>query len=60
MVTETDELSAGLDIAAGFWPHARESRSELLRLIISKGIEAIQDEADARRAERVADYGLGA
>jgi hypothetical protein len=52
MITETDEISAALDTAAGFWPHARGQRSELIRLLISKGIDAVQAETKQRQAEK--------
>lgn len=53
MITETDRLSGALDTAAEVWPEHRTERAELLRRIIDAGIHALEDEANARAAERV-------
>ena len=48
MVTETDELSRALDIAALRWPEAANSRTELLRRIVHEGVVILEREHAAR------------
>ena len=54
MITETDDLSVALDAAATLWPHAKNERAELLRLIINKGAQVVEQDVQALRDERLA------
>jgi hypothetical protein len=54
MITETDDLIVALDAAATLWPHARGERAELLRLIINKGAQVVEDDVQTLRNERLA------
>jgi len=54
MITETDELKVALDAAATLWPHAKGERAELLRLIINKGAQVVEDDVETRRNDRLA------
>jgi uncharacterized protein YciW len=54
MITETDDLSVALDAAATLWPHAKNERAELLRLIINKGAQVVEQDVQALRNERLA------
>ncbi|WP_309064256.1 hypothetical protein [Microbacterium sp.] len=49
-VTQTQELAAGLELAAKEWPGA--SRSELVARLAAAGVESIAARRAARRAER--------
>jgi hypothetical protein len=53
MITETDDVSAALDAAAGRWPEVR-SRRELLLKLVEQGRGVIErdgaEELDRRRA----------
>lgn len=53
MITESDELSASLDKAAGLWPDCT-SRTELLRLLIAEGSKALLLKADNVKSQRMA------
>ena len=53
MITESDELSASLDKAAGLWPDCK-SRTELLRLLIEEGSKALVLKADNVATQRMA------
>lgn len=46
MITETDEVSRAIDLLAISHPEVRNERSKLLRLIIDKGISALEIEAN--------------
>lgn len=46
MITETDDLAEAIDIAARRWPHARNERADLLRLIIKTGIDSLEAEVN--------------
>lgn len=52
MITESNRISAALDLADKLWPEAGGSRSELLRKILEIGISAVEDQLAHGRAER--------
>ena len=54
MITETDEILHGLELAAEMWPSDKDERSSLLRHIIAAGIQALDAEKGQRLAERKA------
>jgi len=49
MITETDDLIAAIDAAATLWPHAKGERAELLRLIIKRGAQGVEHDAQKLR-----------
>jgi hypothetical protein len=51
MITESDELSAGIDKAALLWPECN-SRTELIRKLIDEGTKAIVLRIEAQATER--------
>ncbi len=53
-LTETDELSSALDMAARRWPQDADSRPRLLLRLVEAGRRAISDEEGAERARRSA------
>jgi hypothetical protein len=54
MITETDEIAEGLELAALTWPSDQSSRTELLRHIIAAGIQVLEAEHREKRAQRMA------
>ena len=54
MITETDEILHGLELAAEMWPSDKDERSSLLRHIIATGIQALDAEKSQKLAERKA------
>jgi len=54
LITETDEVAKALDDAAKRWPEDRNSRSKLLLHLVEEGHQALVEEADQRRQERLA------
>ena len=56
MVTETDQLAAALDAAAIRWPECASERADLLRQIISLGVEKLEgEERQARKLKALAE-----
>jgi len=54
MITETDQLSEALGVAAKLWPELASQRTLLLRKVLEVGIEAIVQEASAKTKARLA------
>lgn len=53
MITETDRISAAIDLAAKTWPELRGDRAALLRKIVETGVQSLELEAQARDQERL-------
>lgn len=54
MITETDEIAHGLELAAQVWPSDQSSRTELLRHLIAEGIRALEAVNREKREQRMA------
>ena len=54
MITETDQISQGLNQAAKHWPELAEQRTLLLRKIIEVGLKAIENEESQGVRNRLA------
>ena len=52
VITESDALSAALDMAAQRWPRDAGNRAKLLRHILEEGIRAVTVERAERQAAR--------
>lgn len=53
MITESDELGKGLELASTFWPECADSKSELLRKVIHEGISALEEKAKDSQTKRI-------
>lgn len=53
MLTESDALAADLDFAANSWPEFAESRSALSLRLIELGAEALRNQVEERKAQRL-------
>ena len=53
MLTESDALAADLDFAARSWPEFAESRSALSLRLIELGAEALRNQVEERKAQRL-------
>jgi hypothetical protein len=53
-VTETDDVARALDDAAKRWPEEHGDRHRLLLRLLWEGHRAAQDQAEERRAQRLA------
>ena len=49
-VTETAEIAAAIEVAAGAWPEHAGQRTVLLRRLVLAGVEVAQREQAERRA----------
>ena len=54
MITETDDIAEGIELAAMTWPADQGSRTELLRHIIAAGIEVLEATQREKREKRMA------
>lgn len=54
MITETDDIAEALDAAQLAWPHARDSRSRLIHLLIEEGYLSVSERAAKQRQTRLA------
>lgn len=53
MVTETDRIAEGLDLAARIWPDDETERATLLRHLIEAGIASCELKIDERKNQRL-------
>lgn len=53
MLTESDTLAADLDFAANAWPEFADSRSTLSIRLIELGAEALRNQVEERKAQRL-------
>ena len=53
MITESDELKRGLELAQQRWPECKDDRARLLRNIIEAGVSELDDQLAARSANRI-------
>ena len=53
MITESDELSSALNIAATRWPELAGNRSSLLRKILEVGIDSLANSTEATKKSRL-------
>ena len=53
MITESDELSSALDVAADRWPELAGNRSKLLRKILEVGIDSLASSSETARKSRL-------
>jgi hypothetical protein len=53
MITETDRIAEGINLAARIWPVDEAERAALLRHLIETGIVACEAKIASRRAERL-------
>ena len=53
MITESDELSSALNIAATKWPELAGNRSSLLRKILEVGIESLVSSTEEAKMSRL-------
>lgn len=54
MITETDQITHGLNQAAKQWPELAEQRTMLMRKIIEAGLQAIDLEETSKAEKRLA------
>lgn len=54
MITETDDLSNALTVAAELWPESRGDKGRLLRRVLEAGIETVKQVQTDHRASRLA------
>jgi len=54
MITESDQLSHALDLAASHWPELAGERAALLRKVISLGISAVESQSEATKRLKMA------
>lgn len=54
MITESDQLSHALDLAANYWPEMAGERAALLRKVISLGISAVENESQTNHKIKLA------
>lgn len=54
MITETDRISAALDMGAAAWPELRGNRTQILKRLIELGSDTIENDRKVLAAQRAA------
>ena len=54
MITETDDLSNALTVAAELWPESQGDKGRLLRRVLEAGIDTVKQVQTDHRASRLA------
>lgn len=53
MITETERIAEGIDLAARLWPADEAERAALLRHLIDEGIASCEQKLSAKREMRL-------
>lgn len=53
MITESDELSSALNLAAARWPELASDRGKLLRKVLEVGIDSLISAAEGAKEARL-------